>query len=62
MNDNPQWVVMMQCQMWAQVAWMEAMKAENQSRESNGLAQAYPEKEFAEVANELTRLAEAMRQ
>lgn len=42
---------------YAQVALLEAMKAENQNRESRGAAQAYDEAAFMTVSYELERLS-----
>jgi hypothetical protein len=43
----------------AEIAHIEAMKAANHERFSNGYAQAYGEQSFEESATELKRLAES---
>ena len=45
-------------QVYAEVACIEGMKAENQERLSKGLSIAYGEKQFDERADNLTHLAE----
>jgi len=60
MNETPM-IVSAVAQIYAQVAWMEAMKAANAARERRGEAHAYPEADFVAVSDELNRIAEWVR-
>ena len=48
-------------EMNAETAWVEAMKALNSCRADRGLAQGYSEQSFFESSENLTKIAERLR-
>ncbi len=64
MTERGEAEIRMDAEMWALVAELEhmktmrvAMEAENESRRDKGLSQAYGEKAFADLAQEMLRVS-----
>ena len=56
-NYERQQLLDLECEMWAQVAEMKGMEAENKQREIQAKSMTFIEKDFIKIRDELMRLS-----